>query len=210
MHQNIKEINAKLHGAKLIIVTKYQSLEKLNELYAIGPRNFGENRPQQMVDRYEIFPKDIRWHMIGNLQRNKVKLIAPFVYMIHSVDSLRLAQEIDKQAKICGRKIPCLLQLKIAQEESKGGYNKNQLMLDFPHLVLLKNLQIMGLMGMASNIDNAEQVRKEFQQLLKCRSMLEKDYGVGLTELSMGMSNDYEIAIQEGSTLVRIGSKVFA
>ncbi|PDH52033.1 MAG: YggS family pyridoxal phosphate-dependent enzyme [Bacteroidetes bacterium MED-G17] len=210
MHQNIKEINAKLHGAKLIIVTKYQSLEKLNELYAIGPRNFGENRPQQMVDRYEIFPKDIRWHMIGNLQRNKVKLIAPFVYMIHSVDSLRLAQEIDKQAKICGRKIPCLLQLKIAQEESKGGYNKNQLMLDFPHLVLLKNLQIMGLMGMASNIDNAEQVRKEFQQLVKCRSMLEKDYGVGLTELSMGMSNDYEIAIQEGSTLVRIGSKVFA
>ncbi len=210
MHQNIKEINAKLHGAKLIIVTKYQSLEKLNELYAIGPRNFGENRPQQMVDRYEIFPKDIRWHMIGNLQRNKVKLIAPFVYMIHSVDSLRLAQEIDKQAKICGRKIPCLLQLKIAQEESKGGYNKNQLMLDFPHLVLLKNLQIMGLMGMASNIDNAEQVRKEFQQLVKCRSMLEKDYGVVLTELSMGMSNDYEIAIQEGSTLVRIGSKVFA
>ena len=210
MHQNIKEINAKLHGAKLIIVTKYQSLEKLNELYAIGQRNFGENRPQQMVDRYEIFPKDIRWHMIGNLQRNKVKLIAPFVYMIHSVDSLRLAQEIDKQAKICGRKIPCLLQLKIAQEESKGGYNKNQLMLDFPHLVLLKNLQIMGLMGMASNIDNAEQVRKEFQQLVKCRSMLEKDYGVGLTELSMGMSNDYEIAIQEGSTLVRIGSKVFA
>ena len=210
MHQNIKEINAKLHGAKLIIVTKYQSLEKLNELYAIGPRNFGENRPQQMVDRYEIFPKDIRWHMIGNLQRNKVKLIAPFVYMIHSVDSLRLAQEIDKQAKICGRKIPCLIQLKIAQEESKGGYNKNQLMLDFPHLVLLKNLQIMGLMGMASNIDNAEQVRKEFQQLVKCRSMLEKDYGVGLTELSMGMSNDYEIAIQEGSTLVRIGSKVFA
>lgn len=210
MHQNIKEINAKLHGAKLIIVTKYQSLEKLNELYAIGPRNFGENRPQQMVDRYEIFPKDIRWHMIGNLQRNKVKLIAPFVYMIHSVDSLRLAQEIDKQAKICGRKIPCLLQLKIAQEESKGGYNKNQLMLDFPYLVLLKNLQIMGLMGMASNIDNAEQVRKEFQQLVKCRSMLEKDYGVGLTELSMGMSNDYEIAIQEGSTLVRIGSKVFA
>lgn len=210
MHQNIKEINAKLHGAKLIIVTKYQSLEKLNELYAIGPRNFGENRPQQMVDRYEIFPKDIRWHMIGNLQRNKVKLIAPFVYMIHSVDSLRLAQEIDKQAKICGRKIPCLLQLKIAQEESKGGYNKNQLMLDFPHLVLLKNLQIMGLMGMASNIDNAEQVRKEFQQLVQCRSMLEKDYGVGLTELSMGMSNDYEIAIQEGSTLVRIGSKVFA
>lgn len=210
MHQNIKEINAKLHGAKLIIVTKYQSLEKLNELYAIGPRNFGENRPQQMVDRYEIFPKDIRWHMIGNLQRNKVKLIAPFVYMIHSVDSLRLAQEIDKQAKICGRKIPCLIQLKIAQEESKGGYNKNQLMLDFPHLVLLKNLQIMGLMGMASNIDNAEQVRKEFQQLVKCRSMLEKDYGVGLKELSMGMSNDYEIAIQEGSTLVRIGSKVFA
>lgn len=209
MHKNIHKIHTKLKGAKLIVVTKYQEIEKLKELYALGPRDFGENRPQQLLERHQILPEDIRWHMIGRLQRNKVKMIVPFVHRIHSVDSLRLALEIDKQAKKHGRCIPCLIQVKIASEESKGGYEAPQLMNDFSALMKLENLKIDGLMGMASLVKDSQQWAKEFQTLRHIKEDLESEHQVDLPELSMGMSNDFEQALAEGSTMVRIGSRIF-
>jgi hypothetical protein len=215
--QNIKTVQNELapfSHVKLIAVSKTKPVEVLLEAYQAGLRDFGENKVQEMLPKYEALPKDIRWHLIGHLQTNKVKYIAPFVHLIHSVDSLKLLQEIDKQGKKYGRVIFCLLQVYIAQEETKFGLSREELVeiLDGQELKNLKNICIKGLMGMASNTENFEQVRQEFRSLKSIfDSIREKYHGENLDiqELSMGMSGDYMLAIEEGSTMVRIGSKIF-
>jgi len=209
IHQILDEL--KPYNATLVAVTKMRPLDDLQALYDLGLHIFGENRVQEMLPKYEVLPADIQWHLIGHLQSNKVKYIAPFVELIHSVDSLKLLKEINKQAEKHNRTISCLLQVHIAQEETKFGMDERELftMLESPELSELENIRIDGLMGMASNTDNLAQVRREFAGL---RAIFEKlrfclpDVHV----LSMGMSNDYRIALEEGSNMVRIGSKLFA
>jgi pyridoxal phosphate enzyme (YggS family) len=184
------------------------------EAYTAGQRAFGENKVQEMVDKYEQLPKDIQWHLIGHLQTNKVKYIAPFVHMIHAVDSLKLLQEIDKQAQKNNRIIPCLLQFHIAQEETKFGldFTEAEALLQSREFIEMQNVQIAGLMGMASFTEDEEQVRDEFRNLNNYFQIIKSHYFKFNTEfkcLSMGMSGDYRIAIEEGSTMVRIGSTLF-
>lgn len=201
-------------GAKLIAISKTHPDEAILKLYAQGQRIFGENRVQELVPKYEALPKDIEWHLVGHLQTNKVKYIAPFVACIHSVDSLKLLQEIDKQAKKFNRSIDCLLQFHIAEEETKFGLDLEEAatLLQSPELQQLENVRITGIMGMATFTDDVAQVRREFRQLksmfdkLKNRFFTEKDY---FREISMGMSGDYKIALEEGSTMVRIGTLLF-
>jgi PLP dependent protein len=201
-------------GAKLVAVTKNHPVEDILDLYRLGLRDFGENRVQEMAPKWEALPRDIRWHAIGHLQTNKVKYIAPFVHMIHSVYSLKLLQEIDKQAERAGRIIPCLLQVHIAKEETKFGLDRQELLdlLADPATKTLKWISIQGLMGMATFTDNAEQVRAEFAGLrqlfeeVKARFFAQDE---AFRERSMGMSGDYKIALEEGSTIVRIGSLLF-
>ncbi|MFM7486265.1 MAG: YggS family pyridoxal phosphate-dependent enzyme [Cytophagales bacterium] len=215
IENNIKFFNDTLHGtrAKLIAVSKTQSIEKVQEAYAAGQRIFGENKVQEMEEKYQQLPKDIKWHMIGHLQTNKVKYVAPFVSLIHSVDSLKLLHEINKQGKKVNRHVPCLLQAFIAQEETKFGFDEAellQLILHFP--AELTHVHIRGLMGMASLTDNALQIRKEFNNLRKLFEHLASQplpAQIEMKELSMGMSSDYTIAIEEGSTLIRIGTAIF-
>src|SRR6187551_1208042 len=217
MNINIKITNLKQTlppGCKLIAVSKTQPIEKLEEAYASGQRIFGENKVQEVVPKFEALPKDIEWHMIGHLQSNKVKYIAPFIHLIHSVDSARLLEEINKQAKKAGRTIPCLLQLHIAKEETKFGFSEDEVMelLQSTSFKNLQNIKIIGLMGMATFSDNPAQVRTEFRSLKIFFDILKKSSlpsGVQMTELSMGMSGDYQIAIEEGSTMVRVGSAIF-
>ncbi len=201
-------------GCKLIAVSKTQPLEKLKEAYAAGQRIFGENKVQEVVPKFEALPKDIEWHMIGHLQSNKVKYIAPFIHLIHSVDSTRLLEEINKQAAKVGRTITCLLQLHIAKEETKFGFSEEEVMelLSSPSFKNLQNIKIVGLMGMATFSDNPEQVRNEFRSLKKFFDTLKNSSlpkGVEMKELSMGMSGDYKVAIEEGCTMVRVGSAIF-
>lgn len=217
MNINIKITNLKQtlpSGCQLIAVSKTQPVEKLKEAYAAGQRIFGENKVQEVVPKFEALPKDIEWHMIGHLQSNKVKFIAPFIHLIHSVDSARLLEEIDKQAGKVGRTISCLLQLHIAKEETKFGFSEEEVMalLSSPSFKNLQNIKILGLMGMATFIDNPEQVRSEFRSLKKFFDALKKSSlpsKVEMKELSMGMSGDYQIAIEEGSTMIRVGSAIF-
>jgi len=202
--RNIESITAELRpGCRLIAVSKTHPPELIKEAYAAGQRVFGENKVQEMVAKYEVLPKDIEWHLIGHLQTNKVKYIAPWVSLIHSVDSSKLAEEIDKQGKKVGRVIPCLLQVYIAKEETKFGFDKEEL-LDFIKNFKLTNIRIEGLMGMASLTDDTDQIRREFKMLHD----LFVEIG-NLKELSMGMSSDYKIAMEEGSTMVRIGTAIF-
>lgn len=204
-------------SAKLIAVTKTRSVEELQQTYAAGIIDFGENRVQEMVEKYDLLPKDIRWHQIGHLQTNKVKYIAPFVHLIHSVDSFKLLKEINTQAAKNNRIIPCLLQVYIAQEESKFGLDPKEVLdiLQSPEFNELKNIRIVGLMGMASFTDNVEQIKKEFQSLSQFFQQLKSEKSgldsglVEWTELSMGMSSDYLIAAELGSTLVRVGSAIY-
>ena len=198
----------------LVAVSKTKPIPDLMEAYAAGQRIFGENKVQEMCDKQLLLPTDIQWHIVGHLQSNKVKYIAPFVSLIQAVDSLKLLQEINKQAAKNNRIIDCLLQIYIAQEETKFGLNfeEAEQLLSSPAFQELKNVRIVGLMGMASNTDNKEQVRMEFRSLknffdkIKTQeSRLETTY----TILSMGMSSDYNISIEEGSTMVRIGSSIF-
>ncbi len=204
-------------SAKLIAVTKTRSVEELQQTYAAGIIDFGENRVQEMVEKYDLLPKDIRWHQIGHLQTNKVKYIAPFVHLIHSVDSFKLLKEINTQAAKNNRIIPCLLQVYIAQEESKFGLDPKEVLdiLQSPEFNELKNIRIVGLMGMASFTDNIEQIKKEFQSLSQFFQQLKSEKSgldsglVEWTELSMGMSSDYLIAAELGSTLVRVGSAIY-
>lgn len=204
-------------SAKLIAVTKTRSVEELQQTYVAGIIDFGENRVQEMVEKYDLLPKDIRWHQIGHLQTNKVKYIAPFVHLIHSVDSFKLLKEINTQAAKNNRIIPCLLQVYIAQEESKFGLDPKEVLdiLQSPEFNELKNIRIVGLMGMASFTDNIEQIKKEFQSLSQFFQQLKSEKSgldsglVEWTELSMGMSSDYLIAAELGSTLVRVGSAIY-
>jgi PLP dependent protein len=201
-------------SCKLIAVTKTHSADTILEAYNAGHRLFGENKVQELAAKFEALPHDIEWHLIGHLQTNKVKYIAPFVSLIHSVDSLRLLEEIDKQGKKNDRKIRCLLQMHIATEETKFGLSEKELheLLSSPHLIVLDHVNIIGLMGMATLTDNHERIRGEFRGL---RSIFDKLKGmrlpenVKMIELSMGMSGDYTIAVEEGSTMVRVGSAIF-
>lgn len=212
----IEEINKTLavHRVKLVAVSKTQPPERILEMYQLGQRVFGENRVQEMLSKQAALPNDIEWHLIGHLQTNKVKLIAPFVRMIHSVDSFDLLLEIDKQALKAGRVIDCLLQFHIAEEESKFGLQETDAVkiLENAAYSSLKHVRICGVMGMATFTENQEQVRQEFRQLksifehLKTGFFSQHPY---FKEISMGMSGDWKIAVEEGSTMVRIGSLIF-
>ena len=195
----------------LIAVSKTKPNEDLMELYALGQRAFGENYVQELVDKAAALPKDIQWHFIGHLQSNKVKYIAPFVHLIHGVDGEKLLQEINKQAAKQGRVIDCLLQVHIAEEDTKFGFDEASLMelLQSGRLANYPNVLVKGLMGMASFSDDTKQVQQEFKQLKKCFDLAKNSIGANCNILSMGMSGDYELAIQEGSNMVRIGSLLF-
>ena len=189
----------------LVAVSKTKPNSAIEEAYAAGQRIFGENKVQELVTKAESLPKDIQWHLIGHLQKNKVKYIAPFVSLIHGVDSFNTLKEIDKQAKKNNRIIDCLLQAKIAMEESKFGLDFTEIasILSSQELAALKNIKIIGLMGMASFTENSNQVSDEFKSLKTFFDNTE------LTTLSMGMSGDYKLAIEKGSTMIRVGSAIF-
>jgi pyridoxal phosphate enzyme (YggS family) len=217
IEQKIKNFQTKFSGtsARLIAVSKTHPPEAIQAAYAAGQRAFGENKVQEMVAKYELLPKDIEWHLIGHLQRNKVKYIAPFVHLIHSVDSFKLLREINKEGAKAGRVIPCLLQIHIAEEENKFGFDRKELldMLDHPDFQSLQNIAIKGLMGMATFTENEEKIRREFQSLKNLSTEITEKYPnipfLKMNELSMGMSNDFHIAIEEGATLIRVGSAIF-
>jgi len=194
----------------LVAVSKTKTNEEIMKAYKAGQHIFGENKIQEMVLKWSELPKDIEWHMIGHVQTNKVKYMAEFVSLIHGVDSLKLLKEINKQAIKHNRKINCLLQVHIAQEQSKFGLNETELfeLIGTDEFGNLKNVTVKGLMGMATFTDNEEQIRKEFSYLNSVYSKL-KNRIPDVNVLSMGMSGDYKIAIQQGSTMVRIGSSIF-
>jgi PLP dependent protein len=212
---NLKQIlNEIPPQVKLIAVSKTKSVEAILEAYNAGQKCFGENKVQELVKKYEKMPKDIEWHLIGHLQTNKVKYVAPFVAMVHSVDSIKLLETIDKEAQKNNRIIKCLLQVYIATEETKFGLDENELKQLIIHFNTnkFKNVDIVGLMGMASFTENDRQVSKEFSYLASLFNKTKNEYFVGKTSfnvLSMGMSGDYKIAISEGSNMVRIGSLIF-
>lgn len=210
---NFKE-KLKQYEVTLVAVSKTKPNEAILEAYQAGHRIFGENKVQEMTDKAAQLPKDIEWHMIGHLQRNKVKYITDFVSLIHGVDSLKLLKEINKQAKKANRCIDCLLQMHIAEEDSKFGLSKEELLelLQHDEFVQMRNVRIRGLMGMATFTENQDQVRKEFRGLKQTFELTKEHPHVqseSFNILSMGMSGDYEIALQEGSTMVRIGSAIF-
>ena len=194
----------------LVAVSKTKPVSDLMEAYEAGQRIFGENKIQEMAEKWEQMPKDIQWHMIGHVQTNKVKFMAPFVSLIHGVDSLKLLQEINKQGKKNNRIIDCLLQIHIAEEETKFGLDEEELasLVSSNEIQELKNIRIVGLMGMATFTDNKEQVKKEFTHLKSIFDQT-KINNSPFTILSMGMSGDYQLAIECGSTMVRIGSSIF-
>ncbi len=204
----------KVSQTSLVAVSKTKPKEQLLEIYKQGQRIFGENRVQELSDKQASLPEDIEWHMIGNLQSNKVKYIAPFISLIHSVDQFKLLKEINKQGKKNNRVINCLLQFKIAREATKSGFDFSSIKDVFgdPSFSELKHIQINGVMGMATFTDNEDQVRSEFKKLKNIFEKLKADYFLNdehFKEISMGMSGDYKIAIEEGSTMVRIGSLIF-
>lgn len=198
----------------LVAVSKTKPESAILEAYEVGQRIFGENKVQELVQKHEALPKDIEWHLIGHLQTNKVKYIAPFVHMIHAVDSLKLLQEIDKQGQKHNRTISCLLQFYIAQEDTKFGlsFEEAEALLSSREFVEMEFVRISGVMGMASNTSNEEQVRDEFRTLHNYFQIIKSKYfkfNEDFKEISMGMSGDFAIAIEEGSTLVRVGSSIF-
>lgn len=217
--EQISLINKQLNdsAARLIVVTKTRGIEELQETYAAGAIEFGENRVQEMVEKQAVLPKDILWHQIGHLQTNKVKYIAQFVHLIHSVDSLSLLKEINKQGAKNNRVIHCLLQIFIATEESKFGldFAEAETLLADPAFAEMQHIRIVGLMGMASFTENETQIRTEFRSLADFFQQLKNNktgVSTGLvewTELSMGMSGDYLIAAELGATLVRVGSAIY-
>jgi pyridoxal phosphate enzyme (YggS family) len=212
--ENIHKIKTSIPtNVTLVVVTKTHPIEKLMEVYKTGHRIFGENKVQEMCDKYGQLPKDIDWHLIGHLQTNKVKFIAPFVSLIHSVDSFKLLQEINKQAIKNNRIINCLLQVYIAKEETKFGLDLNEAknLLGSDYLKELKNIKITGLMGMASNTNNEKQIELEFLSLNQFfeKQKLFETPNIKIETLSMGMSSDYLLAIENGSNMIRIGSTIF-
>lgn len=203
-----EELNS--YHARLVAVSKTKSPSEISELYNLGQRIFGENKVQEMCEKYNLLPKDIQWHLIGHLQTNKVKYIASFVSLIHSVDSFKLLKEINKQALKNNRTISCLLQIHIAREETKFGLSETEAIeiLTSSELIQMKNVTISGLMGMATLTENTTIVRSEFQSLKNLFVRLEHVNPM-FNILSMGMSSDYQIALQEDSNMVRIGSLIF-
>ena len=208
---NLENISLKIPSEVcLVAVSKTKPISDILEAYEYGQRVFGENKIQELVKKYDKLPKDIEWHMIGHIQRNKVKYMAPFVSLIHSADSYRLIKEINKQGKINNRVINCLLQIKIASEESKFGFTENEAtdFLNSDEYVSFKNIKIVGLMGMATFTDDQRKIDQEFNKLKIFYKKVNRSNSE-INVLSMGMSNDYPIAIRNGSTMVRIGSSIF-
>ena len=215
IENNLNKIYSTLpDDVKLVAVSKTKSNEAILEAYEVGQRIFGENKVQELVRKWETLPKDIEWHFIGHLQSNKVRSIAPFISMVHSVDSLKILKTINDEAKLAGRVIPCLLQFHIASEESKFGFSVDeviQLLTDLKSSDF-ENVTISGVMGMATYTDDEVQIKKEFSVLLDIFQKLKAVFFQGndnFREISMGMSSDYLIAIESGSTMVRIGSTIF-
>lgn len=210
--QNLNEIKTSLPPhCQLVAVTKTHDVGKIKEAYDAGHRVFGENKVQELVAKYEQMPPDIQWHLIGHLQSNKVKFIVPFVTLIHGVDSVKLLQEINKQATKIDRVVDCLLQVHIAKEETKFGFDDEEI-IEFFRTSPDKDLafvNVRGLMGMATFTDNTELIRQEFKHLKKLFDEFKRIRGSHFDILSMGMSSDFRIAIEEGSTLVRVGSAIF-
>lgn len=211
---NLLKIKSSLpENVTLVAVSKTKPVSDLMEAYNAGQRIFGENKIQEMSEKWEQMPKDIQWHMIGHIQTNKVKFMVPYVSLIHGVDSLKLLEEINKQALKNNRIIDCLLQIHIAEEETKFGLNEDELenLLASETFINLKNIKIVGLMGMATFTENQNQIKKEFEHL---KSIFDTKKSLSIVNcqlsiLSMGMSGDYQLAIEYGSTLVRIGSSIF-
>jgi pyridoxal phosphate enzyme (YggS family) len=211
---NIQQIENQLSAnARLIAVTKTKPISMLEETYNLGFKRFGENKVQEMTSKYEALPKDIEWHMIGHLQSNKVKYMASYVSLVHSVDSFKLLKEINKEAAKHNRIIDCLLQIYIATEETKFGLSDQEALeiIASPELANLQNIRIVGLMGMASNTEDTHKVRSEFKTLKNLFDHFKQfqNERIEMKELSMGMSGDYRIALEEGSTLIRVGSAIF-
>lgn len=208
----ITEIQSTLRqGVTLLAVSKFHPAEKIQQAYDAGHRSFGESRPQELKAKYDALPKDIKWHMIGHLQTNKIKYIAPFVHLIESLDSERLAAAIDREAAKCGRTIDCLLEIHVTDEESKSGWEWSELKAfveagGFQHY---PNIRIRGVMGMATFTDDESVVRGDFERLAACKAELAPYFGEEFDTLSMGMSDDYLVAMECGSTEVRIGSTIF-
>lgn len=213
--ENIEQIQNRIPvGVKLVAVSKTKPVEMIEEAYRCGLRVFGENRPQELSGKYQLLPKDIEWHMIGQLQEKNVKYIASFVSLIHSVDSLKLLKKIDREAEKSGRSIDCLLEFHIARETTKSGLTEEEarLLLESEDFKMLQHIRICGVMGIATYTEDEEVIRQEFRRLKEIFDVLKKQYFQGkkeFSQISMGMSGDYRIAIEEGSTMVRIGSALF-
>ena len=213
--ERIKQIKDELNDdVCLVAVSKTKPNESIMEAYQVGQRVFGENKVQELVTKQEELPNDIEWHFIGHLQTNKVKYIAPFISLIHGVDSLKLLKTINKEGRKNNRKIPCLLQFHIAEEESKFGLDQAEAdaLLSSPEFEALEFVELRGVMGMATYTDDQEQLRKEFRMLKRNFQELKERYFQDQTsflQISMGMSGDYQLAVDEGSTMVRVGSKIF-
>lgn len=209
--ENLQKIKSTIpKEVTLVAVSKTKPNEAILEAYNAGHRVFGENKMQELTSKYENLPKDIEWHMIGHLQSNKVKYIAPFVSLIHGIDSFKLLKEVNKRAQQNDRVINCLLQIHIAQEDTKFGFSPDEVttLMQTEEFKSLQHIKIVGLMGMATNTDNLTQVREEFKSLKTLFSLLQTQHPT-LNTLSMGMSGDYQLAIEEGSTMVRVGSAIF-
>ena len=207
-------------GVTLVCVSKFHANEVIMEAYDCGERDFGESRVQELLPKYEALPKDIRWHFIGHLQTNKVKQIVPFVHMIHSVDSLRLLETINREAEKIGRRVKVLLEVHVAKEETKSGFTPEEFLSLNTQLSTLNNVEVCGVMGMATNTDDQTEWRRCFREIKSLASSLIASSPISYSEashssqsehpqISMGMSDDYRVAIEEGSTMVRIGSTIF-
>ncbi len=208
----LSDIRATLNAdVTLVAVSKFHSADSIMEAYDAGQRIFGESRVQELVAKYQSLPKDIEWNMIGHLQTNKVRAIAPFVALVQSLDSQRLAECIDREAQRCGRVIDCLIEVHVTQEQSKSGWDVDELVA-FVHsggFEKLKNIRIRGVMGMATFTEDEEVVRGDFERIAALKHQLEPAFDSSFDILSMGMSDDYPIAIECGSTMVRVGSSIF-
>ena len=208
----IKELQSLLpQGVTLVAVSKFHPMEALEEAYEAGQRVFGESRVQELLVKHEVLPNDIEWQMIGHLQTNKVRQIVPFISLIQSVDSVRLMECINREAERVGRVVDILLEIHVAEEESKTGWQYDELVeyLRSGAFAELKNIRVRGVMGMATNTDDEEVIRHDFERLAECKNELASHFDEAFDTLSMGMSDDYELAIECGSTMVRIGSSIF-
>ncbi len=212
IEQKIESLHASLpQGVTLVAVSKFHPIEALQRAYEAGQRIFGESRVQELLVKYEALPKDIEWQMIGHLQTNKVRQIVPFVKLIQSVDSLRLIECINREAERIGRVVDILLEIHVAEEESKTGWNFDELetYLQSEAIKSLKNIRVRGVMGMATNTDDEATIRADFERLATYKNKLASYFDDDFDTISMGMSDDYELAIECGSTMVRIGSSIF-